>query len=101
MGDDNVVTDRSSYPRVERDLNVQIAIHVKNNTDPDTDLNQIRAEVYAAMMADRTQGLTYVLDTESIGDDEPELTGEGEKVTARQQMNFIVKYRHSWSDAEA
>lgn len=101
MGSDDIAFDRSSYPRVERDLNVQVIAHVKNNTSIDSDLNQIRAEVYTALITDRTLGLTFVTDTESIGDDEPEITGEGEKVNARQQLNFVVKYRHSWSDAEA
>lgn len=101
MGGDDVAPDRSAWPRIERELNVQIIIHVKNNTEPDSDLNQIRAEVYAAMMADRTLGQTFVMDVDPIGDNEPEITGEGEKVTARQQMNFVVKYRHSWDNAEA
>lgn len=101
MGGDDVIPDRSSYPKLHRDLNIKILAHVKNNTSPDTDLNQIRAEVHAAMVADRTLGQTFVIDVECIGDDEPEISGEGEKITAVQQMNYVVKYRHSWTSAEA
>ena len=101
MGADNVDEDRSSYPRIRRELNIKITAHIKNNTDPDSDLNTIREEVYNALMADRTQGLSYVIDTESIGDDEPELSGESEKITGSQLMNFVVKYSHSWTDAGA
>lgn len=101
MGADDINPERSTYPRVNRDLNVKIFAYVKTNTAPDTQLNLIREEVYAALMADRTLGLTYVIDTEAIGDDEPELTGESEQITGKQQMNFVVKYQHSWTNAGA
>lgn len=101
MGSDGINPDRSAYPHVARDLTINVIIHVMNNTAPETELNTIRAEVFAALMADRTLGQTFVSDIDAIGDDDPELDGEGEKITARQQMNFIVKYRHNWSSAEA
>lgn len=101
QGNDDFMLDRSSWDRKERDLEVQIDIHVKNNTNPDSDLNQIRAEVYAAIAADWQLGQTFVIDVEARGDDEPEFSGDGEKITARQRMNFVVKYRHSWDSAEA
>ena len=101
MGADDVSPDRSSFPLIERDLNVKIIIHVQDNDEPDTQLNLVREEVYAALLADTTLGESFVVDTESIGDDEPELTGDADQVTGSQQMNFVVKYRHSWDDAGA
>lgn len=101
MGGDDIVPEQSAYPRQYRDLHIKITSHVENNTAPDTQLNLIREEVYNALLADRTLGLAYVIDIALIGDDEPELSGEAEKITGSQQMNFVVKYFHSWSDAGA
>ena len=101
MGADDYIVDRSSYPRRERDLNVSVISYVKNNTQADQQLNQIRAEVFAALMADRTLGQTFVLDVESDGDQEPTITGEGDQISATQEQNYIVKYRHSWTSTEA
>lgn len=101
MGADDVNPERSTYPKIARDLNIKIFIYVKRNSSPDTQLNLIREEVFAAIMADTTLGLIFVTDTESIGDDEPELTGESEQITGKQQMNFVVKYTHSWTNAGA
>ena len=101
MGADDVNPETSKFPKRGRDLNIKIFAHVKQNTDPDTQLNLIREEVYAALMATPQLGLSFVIDTELIGDDEPELTGDSDQIVGRQQMNFVVKYRHSWTDAGA
>ena len=101
MGADDVNPDLSSFPTKTRDLNVKIVAHVKDNTTYDNDLNKIRAEVYAAIMADVTFGLDYVIDTDLIGDDEPEFTGDADQISGRQVMNYVVKYRHSWTDTES
>ena len=101
QGADDVNPELSNFPKLARELNVKIIAHVKDNDDADTNLNLIRSEVFAAMMADRTLGLAYVVDVDLIGDDEPEFTGESDQIVGRQQMNFVVKYRHSWTDAGA
>jgi len=101
QGGNDVNLERSTFPRKSRDLNIKIIAHVKTNTDPETQLNLISEEVYIALRSDPTLGLSYVTDIESIGDDEPEFTGEAEKETGRMQMNFIVKYWHSWDDPGA
>lgn len=98
MGSDDVAIDRSSYPNIERDLNIKITIYVKENDNPEAEMNLIREEVYAAIMATPQLGLAYVVDTMPIGDEEPELTGEADKILRKQQMNFIVMYRHSWDN---
>ena len=101
MGADDVNPEASSYPRIHRDLNIKIIAHVKNNDTYESQLNTIRAEVFAALMTSPQLGLSFVVDTDLIGDDEPEFTGESDQVTGRQQMNFVVKYRHSWTSTEA
>jgi len=101
QGADNVAPDRLVYPNVGKDLNIKIVIHTKLNTDPETQLNLIREEVYTALMTDMTLGLAFVIDVEPIGDDEPEYTGDADQITARLSMNFIIKYQHSWTDAGA
>lgn len=101
MGADDVNPETSSFPRKHRELNVKVFSFVKQNDNPDTLLNTIRSEVYAAIMADTTLGLQYVIDVDLIGDDEPELSGEADQITGRQQMNYVVSYRHSWTDAGA
>lgn len=99
MGSDDVVLERSSYPKLERELNVRVNIYVENNTNPEAQMNLIREEVFAAMMANPKWGLTYVVDTMSSGDEEPEFTGDSAKIMVKQQMNFIIYYRHSWTNA--
>lgn len=101
QGSNDVNPERSAYPRIARDLNIKIIAHVKTNTAPETQLNLISEEVVIALMADRTLGLSYVSDIELIGDDEPELTGDADQETGHLQMNFIVKYVHSWDDPGA
>lgn len=101
MGADDVSVDASNYPQVARELNVKIIAFVKNNTSFDSDLNAIRAEVFEALMTDPTLALSFVTDTMLISDNEPEFSGEGDQITGKQQMDYVVKYRHSWNSTEA
>lgn len=101
QGSDDINPELSSFPKVARELNVKIISHVKDNVDADSNLNLIRAEVFAAMRADNALNLAYVVDIDLIGDDEPEFTGDADQIVGRQQMNYVVKYRHSWTDAGA
>ena len=101
MGADDVNEEQSAYPNIARELNVKIIAHVKKNSAMDTQLNLIRQEVYVALMADTTQGQTFVTDTFLISDDEPEFTGDADQIVGRQQINFVIQYRHSWTDPGA
>jgi len=87
---------------IDRLLNVRVIAHVKTGAQFDTELNQIRQEVFIALMADRTQGLSsIVLDTIPTGDDDPELSVEIDQKVGRQVMNFDIKYRHSLTNPGA
>ena len=101
QGGGDVITERSSFPYVARDLNVKVIAYVKKNSAMDTQINLISREVYVAMLADRTLGLTFVTDTFLLSDDEPEFGGEAEKKFGMMQMNFVVQYRHDWDDPGA
>ncbi len=82
-------------------LDIDITAYAQDNTGVDTALNQIVAEVYAAMLADRTQGLAYVHDTSWRGRSAPDRTGDLEKKTAQQTMVFRIHYRHSYTSMES
>lgn len=79
---------------IDRLLEVRIIAHVKTGSQFDTALNVIKEEVYIAVMTDRQQGLSYVIDTMIQGDDAPELDVL-EKNVGQQVMTFVVHYRHS------
>lgn len=100
MGAEQAVDDRNLAFQDEF-LDIEILAYVQDNTGVDTALNQVVAEVYAAMMADRTQGLAYVLDTEWQGRDAPSRTDDLEKKTAQQAMIFRIHYRHSYTSMES
>jgi hypothetical protein len=101
MGPDDVDIESSNIQRIHRELTIRVWAFVKTNSSPDTQLNLIREEVYNAVTSDRTLGLSYVTDIMLIGDDEPEMSGDADTIMHKQRMNFVVKYRHAWSDAGA
>ncbi len=102
QGEDALADGLQNMSFVDRILNVRIACYVKTGAQFDTDLNQIRREVYVALMANRNLGLpNIVIDTTPAGDDEPELSGDGEKNIGQQIMNFAITYRHSLTDPGA
>jgi len=102
MGQDFVDKDSSDFVNANRQLVVKITAIVKANSEPDSTLNTIREEVYNALIADRTLGATAgVIDIWLDSDDEPELSSEADQTIAKQQLNYVVKYRHSYTNAGA
>lgn len=101
MGAERAEPPVQSFSRVRRELDVHIEIHARGNQQLETTLNAIRAEVYAALMADVTQGLGFVITTEWRADDAPELSPEQDYPIARQVMTWAVIYQHSLTSAEA
>lgn len=104
QGADQPRTDggSSSFRYLDGDLSVQVeaAVKVPHGTQPETVLNQIRKEVTVALQADVTQGLGFVMDTNE-GAAVPDLTGEGDKPTARLRMEWVIRYRRSRTDPSA
>ncbi len=101
MGADEVVEGSdANLAFVDRLLTVQVTALVKSAGVLDTTLNQIRSEVWQAMMADRSQGLAFVLDTLPQGAQAPEIEPL-EQGVARQVSEFVIHYRHSITNPEA
>jgi len=87
---------------IDRDLAVIVTARVRDIGNLETDLNQISAEVYAALTADRSQGLAYVYDTNIDSETAPEIeAGETEQPVAMMSMTYVITYSHSTISAEA
>jgi len=85
---------------INRDLTVNITAHAAEGEQLETDLNQISAEVYEAMVADRTLGLDYVYDINITADGDPQIEGDQNKTTGRLDMQFVINYNHSETSTE-
>jgi len=101
MGSDQASDEGRSVAFQTRSLEVGVTSYAKADEDTETALNTIRAEVYAAMMADHTLGLDFVLDVIFSGDSPPQLSGDSEQPAAAQTMNYSISYRHSLISAES
>ena len=66
----------------------------------DQEFLDMRARVHRALMADVTQGLTYVLTTIPSGADEPIIDDEGERKSAVYRTNWVFRVRTSIADIE-
>lgn len=85
---------------IDSQLEILIVVHVRASSGiVDTTLNQIRKEVAVALHTNYQLGLAgNVYNTIEGNADEPELSGTGEKRTARQTLHYFVKYRRSRND---
>ncbi len=104
--DDLVQEHESSFIDWRMQLIIEAVVHIKSeytlyNSLADQQLSTIRKEVHAALMADYTLGLGFVLDITPAGASEPELEKTGDGVTAIQQIVFEVMYRTSRTDISA
>ncbi len=100
-GDDAPMDNGRSLGFQSRQLEVFVTAYAKSPTGTfETSLHQIAAEVYAALFADVTQGLPYVMDTHWTGDSRPETSTETEGRTATMQMAYQIHYRHSIATPE-
>lgn len=85
---------------VLREMVLRVVMHVNQNTNVETTLHQVAAEVYAALAADATLGLSYVFDCDIIGDDAPEIEDSQDLPVARLVSNWAIFYEHSKTSAE-
>jgi hypothetical protein len=105
MGQDQPLGDDgyTNVSFIDRVLEVVIRLHAKTPTATaavETLLNQSRAEVFAALSADTTLGLDFVISTYPSGDDQPELSADSDQPAGTQAMRWSVHYRHSITSAE-
>lgn len=95
QGEDKII-GQYAQAKYDCELTVNIEAIVKtSSTQVDTLLNTIREEVVAALQADYTQGLAYVLNTIEGDTSAPELSGEGDKPAATVRMEWKFHYRRS------
>lgn len=99
QGGEEPIQGRESFGFQDAALEFDVVAYVKTQ-GPNTQLNQIKAEVYAALMANRQLGLNYVYDMEWRGDTAPEPSAEADKTTTKCSMRFAVAYRHSLTSKE-
>jgi len=83
-----------------RSLEVNISIHVRETTNLETELNQIAAEIFAAMAADKTLGLEYVFNAFLIGDSEPIIEATQNVPLATMVSGWLISYQHTNESAE-
>jgi len=98
MGQDG--HERNVNMAIDRLLEVDIESVVRAGADADTRLNQIRAEVYAALQADRTLGLPWVLDLVLLVDSAPTQRDNAVPLV-RQVQRYAIHYRHSPTSTES
>ncbi len=102
QGPDVLSPEHAYLGDIMRQLTVRIAAHVQDTTNLETELNQISAEVYAALTADRSLGLDYVFDLNIESDSDPEIEGgETQQPVGRLVMEYNLIYEHSDTSAEA
>lgn len=92
----------SNMSLLDSTLEFQVVSHVKVNSInyTSTTLNKIRKEVHFAFMANQTLGLSFASDlTPGIAD--APIYDRGENPTAKQTLNWSIRYRHSYTDPSA
>jgi len=100
MGRESQV-ETQSFNVMRRELEVEIQITVQGLYNLETSINQIRAEVYAALMADVTQGRSFIINTTWREDTAPEFSPEQDQGIARVVMTWAILYSHSLTSAES
>ena len=88
--------------RIESTVSIDAADNASlTDSTIETKLNLIRSEVHAAVMADHTLGLSYVIDIMPGTASEPILSGEGAEPTGSQVIEYLIHYRTSRADIGA
>lgn len=91
--------DNTAYQ--DNNLNLSVVCIAKATKDLETELNALKKEVHIALAADRTQGLSFVMNTIPNGSSEPELDSEGDQPIGSVEMRYQIQYRHSVNDPSA
>lgn len=92
MGQDEKLTDLSQGSQ-DWMLTVEITGTVKLNTQLETAINTIRAEVHVALRTTYSQGLSFVQDTIEENPDQIQTSGDAQNPTASQKFVWNIRYR--------
>ena len=99
-GGDQVANGDSGMDVITREMIITIRAAVKGAGVLETSLNQIAAEIFAALKADYTLGLAYVYDLALLSESEPAIDEQDEPVAYQDSM-YQITYEHSETSAEA
>ena len=100
---DDIRSDQDSLDDgfLVREMIVNITIHVRTADNLETVLNQVAAEIFAAMSADKTLGISAVFDTQLIGENEPLIEDTQDLPVASMVSGWLITYQHTSGSAEA
>jgi len=102
MGPEALIEDESDFPDGYWVQTIFIDVKTRQaSVQVDTQLNLMRAEITAAIMADHTLGLAFVQWSQEGDTDEPTIDKSGEQPMASVRTSWLVKYRRNWSDTTA
>lgn len=102
FGEDSSVEDdgASNLSFLDSLLTVETTIFVSEAEESDarTKLLDMRRSIHRALMADRSLGLVFVIDTRYGGADAPEINAETESMIGRLACRWAVHYRMNITD---
>lgn len=97
MGDDEPFTDTgvSVIPFIDSLLDVTCTLKATGVDEPEImgALLELRRQVHIALMADRSLGLGFVIDTRYQGATQPEIERESERMVGSYATRWTVHYR--------
>jgi hypothetical protein len=83
---------------LQRELQVNVSVHVRGRDDFDDEADDIAAEVEQALMSDPS--LDGLLFNCFLSGTQPEYSGEGEQRIARLHLTFLATYHTAQDDPE-
>lgn len=88
---------------VDAMLGINVIASVRKNDTYSAQINLIKKEVYAALMAlPRNLDLPAIVsDIRHTGSDKPEFYGDSDKTVVKRSINFDIYFQHSLTDASA
>lgn len=97
VGDDTPATRNNAF--IDWELTVYVDIFIRDKSvDVDALMLGVRKDLHKAIMADPTQGLSFVTDTMPLGQQEPDRSSEGDQYSSATRTSWQVSYRSSVSD---
>ncbi len=97
-GDDDKLTDLlNDRQQWAQDINIDVVVAETLTSTAGTTINQIRAEITAALAADFTLGLAFVEAIQEIGAGTPDFAGSDREVAGR-RIVWRVEYERSRTD---
>lgn len=82
------------------DVEIVATVRADDEADAITALMDLRRQVHITLMADRSLGLSFVIDTRYGGADAPTIDVQADRAAARMSSKWAVHYRMSISDPQ-